>query len=510
MKALLDTNIIIHRENNNNINAIKREIGSLFKWLNKADYKACIHPITIEELNKNPNSNVLEILRIKIQSYEILKTQAKLSNEVSEISQKLDKNQNDINDSILLNELFNNRVDIFITEDKKIHEKSKLLNINNRVFSIDSFLEKIHSEYPWLIDYKVLSVEKAYFGNIDLSDNFFDSLKEDYNGFDKWFNKKSDEIAYITYKDKKLLSFLYLKIEDKNENYSDIKPIFKAKKRLKIGTFKVESNGLKLGERFVKIIFDNAIVNQVDEIYVTIFNKRNEQKRLINLLEEYGFKYWGKKGNNGELVYVRNFSKQFLKENPKITYPFFSVNTNIFLIPIYPKYHTELLPDSYLRTESSKDFKENSPHRNAISKVYISRSINRDIKQGDIIIFYRTKEEGKSAYHSSTITTIGIIEDKIDGFNSPEEFIKNARKRSVFTDKELMNQWNYSSRKPFLINFLYVYSIPAGNRINRKRLLDLKILKNFENEIRGLKQISKEEFLLILRECKVNESFIVN
>ena len=71
-----------------------------------------------------------------------------------------------------------------------------------------------------------------------------------------------------------------------------------------------------------------------------------------------------------------------------------------------------------------------------------------------------------------------------------------------------MEHWNYSKIKPFLINFLYV--LPVGNRINRKRLLDLKILKGLDNEMRGLNQISKEEFLLILRECKVNESFIVD
>ena len=60
--------------------------------------------------------------------------------------------------------------------------------------------------------------------------------------------------------------------------------MFSPKKRLKIGTFKVISNGLRLGERFVKIIFDNALKNHVQEIYVTIYDKRSEQKRLIELL----------------------------------------------------------------------------------------------------------------------------------------------------------------------------------------------------------------------------------
>ena len=73
--------------------------------------------------------------------------------------------------------------------------------------------------------------------------------------------------------------FLYLKIEEKDENYNNITPMFIPKRRLKIGTFKVTSTGYKLGERFLKIIFDNALNYGVDEIYVTIFDKRDEQER---------------------------------------------------------------------------------------------------------------------------------------------------------------------------------------------------------------------------------------
>ena len=99
--------------------------------------------------------------------------------------------------------------------------------------------------------------------------------------------RKYDEEAYITISSKNglLLSFLYLKIEDKNEPYSDIEPPFSPKKRLKIGTFKVINNGFRLGERFMKIIFDHALINKVEEVYVTIFDKREEQIRLIEMLE---------------------------------------------------------------------------------------------------------------------------------------------------------------------------------------------------------------------------------
>ena len=51
------------------------------------------------------------------------------------------------------------------------------------------------------------------------------------------------------------------------------------------------------------------------------------------------------------------------------------------LVPIYPPYHTELLPDSILNTESPADFIEQEPHRNAIRKVYVSRSHFKDLTQ---------------------------------------------------------------------------------------------------------------------------------
>lgn len=505
MKALLDTNIIIHRETNKIFN---RDIGILFKWLDKGKYTKCIHPVTIAEINKNSNKDTVDTFSVKLESYVSLKAIAPLSELVKTISDRNDINANDVNDTQLLNEVFCDRVDILITEDKKIHKKAELLNISDRVFNIDSFLEKVVSENPELVNYSVLSVNKKLFGEINLADPFFDSFREDYVNFDKWFNKKAEEIAYVTLNMGNILSFLYLKVEDINENYADIIPPFTQKRRLKIGTFKVVSNGVRLGERFLKIIIDNAIQYKVEEIYVTIFERRDEQKRLIALLEEWGFVKHGTKGE--ESVFVRDFNPSFNFDNPKLTYPYISTNTNIFLVPIYPKYHTELLPDSYLKTESPTDFIENEPHRNGISKAYICRSIERNIKKGDIIIFYRTATQGQSAYYTSVITTIGIVEEKIDGIRDENEFVLKCRKRSIFTVDYLKEFWNFSNYRPFVIKFLYVYSFSLGSRLNRKQLLDLKTITGDENELRGLKRITKEQFLTLLKETKTNESIIVN
>ena len=198
-------------------------------------------------------------------------------------------------------------------------------------------------------------------------------------GFDKWFNKKAEETAYVCSSEGNIIAFLYLKTEGESEDYSDISPVFAKKKRLKIGTFKVQLNGLKLGERFLKIVFDNALHFSVGEIYVTSFTSRIEHLRLTNLLKEYGFSYWGTKQSTSgtEQVLTRDFSRRASLNSPKKTYPFMSTKARKFVVPIYPAYHTSLFPDSILRTESPMDFVEIEPFRNAISKVYVSKSVRR-------------------------------------------------------------------------------------------------------------------------------------
>ena len=128
------------------------------------------------------------------------------------------------------------------------------------------------ADHPRLIDYSVLSVYKRKIGSLNFNCNFFDSLRDSYSGFNQWLNKKSEDEAYVCFLQDELKAFLYLKKEDETENYSDITPIFSPKKRLKIGTFKVSMNGLKLGERFLKIAIENALHLHVEEIYVTIFD----------------------------------------------------------------------------------------------------------------------------------------------------------------------------------------------------------------------------------------------
>lgn len=258
MRFLLDTNIIIYREASY---APRRDVGVLFRWMDRLHYEKCIHPDTITEIRQHRDVSIVNVFEAKITNYQPLKTLAPENDEIRYLRAIYDKDQNDYTDTSMLNEVFSNRVSGLITEDRKIHLKAADLGISERIYTIDSFLEKVTAENPGLSEYKILSVQKEYFGNIDFNGGFFDSFRDEYAEFNNWFNKKSDEIAYICKSDlDEIVAFLYVKLEREDENYSDITPPMPPKKRLKIGTLKVISNGFKIGERFLKIILRVSVL----------------------------------------------------------------------------------------------------------------------------------------------------------------------------------------------------------------------------------------------------------
>ncbi len=80
----------------------------------------------------------------------------------------------------------------------------------------------------------------------------------------------------------RLLGFLHLK--DEYEADSSINPFFNERRRLKIGTFKINSHGTVLGQRFLSIILRKMINEGHDFTYVTLFSKQERLRRLFERL----------------------------------------------------------------------------------------------------------------------------------------------------------------------------------------------------------------------------------
>lgn len=497
MRALLDTNIVIHRENTK---ATNLSIGQLFHWLDVLHYEKLIHTYTVEELRKYSNEQVQTLYDAKLTAYTQMKSVATQTQAFIELLNDAPKTDNDKIDNQLLYELYCNRADILITEDKKMLSKAEKLGIAEKVFTINGFITKATSENPALIEYKALSVRKEYFGNIDVSNHFFDTFRDAYPNFEKWFSKKCDEEAYVCRNDKKeILGFLYLKTEDESENYCDITPVFEPMRRLKVGTFKVEASGFRLGERFIKIIFDNAIERNLSEIYVTLFIDRPELKALYDLLIRWGFYKYGIKRTNGkeETVLKKKLNVYNDDYTPKQNFPNLKYSRQKFFLPIEAAYHTPLLPDSKLNTENEVDFIGEQPHKYALQKVYISFSYKRNMKPGDFLVLYRKGDTPGRKGFESVVSTIGVIDEVKYNFKNKNEFLKCCENRTVFTPEELEYFWQTKQDSLLVIKFIFVKSL--CKRLNLIYLWDQGIVEQNCGP-RPFDLISDNDFDLILND----------
>lgn len=341
------------------------------------------------------------------------------------------------------------------------------------------------------------------FKDVDLADPFFDSLKHAYKEFPRWFAGKAEEPVYVSEGAGAVLQgFLYLKTED--GPVLDVEPPLPAAKRLKVGTLKIVAHGSKLGERFIKKIFDNAVVRGVDEIYVTVFE---EHVGLIRLLRRYGFNEHSTKTtpNGTELVFVRSMVAP--TGDIRRDYPLIHTRgrTKHFLA-IYPEYHTRLFPDSILDNEAPS-IVEDLSHTNSIHKVYITHTSVGRLRPGDILVMYRTKDRFP-AYWRSVVTSVCVVEEvkSRKDFSNLSDFVKYAKPHSVFDKDELERDW-WNVDKPFYV-IRMTYNAAFGKRTPRGPLLDAlgKSQKSYINFC----PISDSQFDTLLKLGKVSARLIID
>lgn len=490
---LLDTNILIKRESNTNTSF---EISKLFNWFNNKKLLTYIHKSSKSEIEKYKNKKEMQSVLTKLNSYNVLPSlNCQVDDYFNKVIKKYSMDENSSIDNELLKEIYNDNVGILLTDDNIMLKKAEELYIRDRVLSSLELLHYFEIKYPQNIEYKMLSVKLKEFTDIDLNSHFFDTLREDYNGveFDRWFKRKAikNEKAYVFENEEGMKGFLYLKTEDKNEKYEDILPKLPSKNRLKVGTFKIISTGFRLGERFLKIIFDNARSLHVDEIYVTLFeNKREEVKQLKKFMESWGFRKWGYK-DNGEAVLVKSMTDYNFNESPKFNYPLLKNEIKYFFLPIYPQYHTDLFPDMILQNENMHLYKENKAHRYALEKIYLSGAFDIKAGSGDIVIIYRTGERYPKRY-SSVVTGIAVIEEIIRT-KDVDECIKICKDRSIFSEEEIKA---LHSKYPVVVKLLDYTTLT--NKVNLNQLYQNQIIVEGSGP-RPFQQLSKDEYIRIYK-----------
>jgi len=342
------------------------------------------------------------------------------------------------------------------------------------------------------------------FSNINLNDEFFTSLKNDYQEFVGWFNRKvtSGEKAYIQKVDDRLEGFLYLKKEIGPIN--DIEPVLNVESAIKIGTLKINPHGTRLGERFIKKSLDYAINAGVKNIYVTVFSSHPE---LIRLLEKYGFYRHGQKttANGTEIVLVKDLSS--ISNDLLLDYPLINLNSeNIYVLGIYPEYHTKLFPDSILNNESFDIVKDIS-HTNSIEKIYICKMRSAaSLRRNDLLLIYRTSDRKGQAIYRSVATSLCVVEDvkSTRSFDTITEFKNYCKNYSVFPDDELQEMFD-SEITYYIIKM--TYNVALKKRIIR---LDLIQQAKINSSYWGFFKLHPQQLKKVIEMGEVNEGYIIN
>lgn len=484
-RYLLDTNIIVQRESVNNCCS---EISLVYQSIDKFKGTKLYHPLTAKELDGYKDEPTKKAMITKLNSYEKLSESEIHDDYFEQIVSASGDDKTGKNDNEILYQVYSGRVDFLITEDRGILRKAKGLYLRDRVFNSNEFLTTIEKRNPSLIDYDALSVSLVKIGSLNIDDQFFNSLREDYGGvaFNQWLTKKAESDAYVFKNKEGIQGFLYLKTEEKDEDYSDFEPQLKPKRRLKVGTFKINSTGIRLGERFLKIIFDNALKRDVDEIYVTMFKgKREEVMGLKNLMEKWGFVEKGTK-KNGEIYLVKDMRRYDTAKNPKFNYPLVKRDCPISFLPIIARYHTKLFPDLHLKNENATFF--DSACSYAIEKIYITAWNNVNLEPGALLCVYCMADYNKK--YRSAVTGVCILSEVIKT-SSADELVRKCQNRSVFTETELRELYN---ERKFTTIVKVLYLKPFSHKINYDCLGKTGLLGD-RNAPQLNSKLSEKEFL---------------
>lgn len=496
---MIDTNIIIPRENNW---VVPEQVQELTRLLNDRGDKILVHPLSLAELKKHKDPERRNITLSKARSYAQLEAPPSPESD-PQFYQSIDRPiaDNSRVDDALLYAVHKNAVDFLVSEDSQLRYKSGRIGVQNRVFSIIEALDFLRRLTPTETSrIAPAQLEREHLYNIDIRDELFDSIKRDYTGFEDWFAQRQREgaRAWIYRKpDGSLGGFMLLK--DEQEPLVLVDRALETRRRVKIRTLKVSETGFRLGEAFLKLAIEFACNNYINELYVTAFPKH--KAHLYSLLSSIGFEEVGQQANN-EQVFVKRIQPErtpVSRDEVHIRhYPCFYLgeDTKTFLVPIRPKYHRRLFPGwTGVQHELFGSQEPLIPEGNAITKAYLSNSSSKKVHKGAILLFYRSKD-------ASEVTSIGVVEDTFGPDLSVDEVLAVAGKRIVYTADEIARL----VAKPALL-ILFRWHFHLNRRVPLTNLQSEGLLTHAPQSI---VEITQETCNYILGEGKIDNRFVIH
>lgn len=435
MKVLIDTNIFVYREDSG---VLPESLQRLERSINESDHRIVMHPLSVSEVRNDPDEERRERAESRVETYPALSYPPTPSTSDTEFRTHVPEatGGNDEVDNALLFVVHREEVDFLVTEDRGIHTKARRLGIQDRVFTLDEASEYFDSE-PEPIS-EAPDIHRTTLGDLDLDDRIFDSLRADYDGFDPWVRDHAEREAWINRTSAgDIGAILVLKPNEVEAIGSD--PPLERAERLKISTLKVAPGrrGSKLGERLISIAIRRAVRESLDRVYLTHYVEENDPDSLVQLIESYGFELVSRR-DDGEAIFQKRLAPgpgddPEPVEMARRFYPSFCDDESVtkYLVPVRPEFHDKLFTSYRRRQSELSEFQgESRSEGNAIQKAYLSHAQTRQVEPGDILLFYRSRDE-------MAVTSLGVCETAKFGCTEFTAVKRTVGKRSVFTDEEI-------------------------------------------------------------------------
>jgi GNAT superfamily N-acetyltransferase len=477
-KLLIDTNVFIGLED-------EREVAPEFATLQalcaQHGVRIFVHERAADDIGRDRTAKRRAISLSKIQKFEQLRrvSEPPKGDLVAKFGPM--PKPNDLVDVALLHALDINTVDFLVTQDQGIHTRARRASpaLGNRVLTVPDAVVWLRAAFEPL-KVRLPLVEELPAHAVLLSDEIFDSLRDGYPGFDRWWRTKcvaEHRPCWVV----SIAGEIAALVVRKEETHAQAGTRHPGPKILKVCTFKVKPKfrGEKLGELLLKQILWFAQKNAFDMVYLTTFES---QAVLIEVLLYYGFEMTGT-NDLGEQIYEKALPRDQLVSGSddnlfdlaRLNYPRFTARppAAAFCIPIKSAYHDILFPELAIKVlkrqgdlfaEPTLDRADQAIRRpgNTIRKVYLCRAMTQQLRPGSVVLFYRSSSPGYVA--SQSITSVGVVE-VMHQATSLDDLVRLTAKRSVYSEVQLAS-FKATAEKPVkVIDFLLVGHIEPGIKL---------------------------------------------
>jgi GNAT superfamily N-acetyltransferase len=436
LRLLIDTNIFITAEPYSGaLESNIQTVTSLLRLAAEQGHRVFLHPASRDDLLKGTDPLRRGQRLAEFERYLLLE-ESPIPIALAAAAGDSDEGTNDHRDLRILASLNARAVTHLVTNDRRMLHRAYRAGLADGVYTPQEALEQLRALVPAEAS-PPPSVDRIMAYTLDVDQQIFVSLREDYSEFDKWLDTVRAESrlrpCFVVRQGSVYAGLALLKHETDCE-YRLCDPV------LKISTFKVDEHfsGSKYGELLLKAIFSYANSKGAATLYLEVFERHDSLKLL---LAEFGFVEQAalttKRGENvfvKQLLGTRDTTIGALIYHKMYGPPALLLDQKAWVIPIMPRWHKQLFPDAP-EVPGAQPFipglvgPDPKPWGNALRKAYLCRSTVKAMEPGDAVLFYRSRD-------LRAITTVGVVEDVRRTHHSLELFSYVGR-RTVYSPDDI-------------------------------------------------------------------------